>query len=50
MVKRGNHRVMITCTDKQIDQMEKLCSMYDMTFTQLLKMLVAKEASERKID
>ncbi len=47
MVKKGNSRVMITCTDKQLQQMDYLCSAYDMTYTQLIKFLVAKEAAER---
>lgn len=48
MVKAGSKRVMITCTPKTIELAQELQDIYDMTFTQLVKYLVAKEAAERK--
>ena len=48
MVKQGNKRVMITCTDKMLDNIEYLCELYDLSTSQLIKMLLSKEVVERK--
>lgn len=50
MVKAGNKRVMITCTEKMLDNIDYLCRLYDLNITQLIKLLVSKEAAERKRD
>lgn len=50
MVKVGNKRVMITCTEKMIDNIDYLCKLYDLNTTQLIKMLLSKEVVERKRD
>lgn len=50
MVKEENKRVMITCTPKMLQQLDMLCEIYDMSISQLLKMIVAEKAAERRMD
>ena len=50
MVKQGNKRVMITFTQKTQQKADKLLKVYDMTLSQLLKMLIDEKCQERKID
>lgn len=49
MVKKGSKRFMITCTPKTIQYSEVLQDYYDMTFSELIKLLVAKEIKERNL-
>lgn len=47
MVKKCNKRVMITVTPGTEEKCEELCQMYDMTITELFKMMVAVFHQER---
>lgn len=48
MVSKQNKRVFVTFTPKTEVLAKKLCEDYDMTLTELVKMLIAKESSERR--
>ena len=50
MVKEGNKRVMITCSQKTIKELGILSEFYDMTITELVKFMAHKECQERKLD
>ena len=47
MVKKENKRVMITMSPKTSDKVKELCNMYDMTVTELFKMMVGVFHQER---
>lgn len=49
MVKQTNKRIMITLPKKTLERLDKLCEIYDMTYTQLIKMVVMEKLEERKI-
>ena len=49
MIKKGSKRVMITCTERTLEGLEYLQDFYDITASELIKMLVAKEYQERKL-
>lgn len=50
MVKESNKRVMITLPKKTLLRLDKLCEIYDMTYSQFIKMVVMEKIQERKID
>ena len=47
MVKQENKRVMLTVSPVTGQKAEELCQLYDMTFTELFKMMVAVFHQER---
>ena len=48
MVKEGNKRVMLTFTPKTMSKAEELMQLYDMTLSQLVKMLISEKSGERR--
>ena len=50
MVRKDNKRVMITFTPKTQQKADRLIEIYDMTLSQLIKMLIDEKCQERKID
>lgn len=49
MVNENNKRVMITCSPKMLKNIQELQRYYDVSITQLIKLLVAKEVAEREL-
>lgn len=49
MVKKENRRVMLTLTPKSLSYLDKLMELYDMTASQVVKLLLNKEVQERRI-
>lgn len=49
MVKKDNKRVMLTLTPKSLSYLDKLMELYDMTASQVVKLLLNKEVQERRI-
>lgn len=47
MVRKDNKRVMITIQPNTLEKAQEICRIYDMTFTELFKMLVADFHQER---
>lgn len=47
MVRKDNKRVMITIQPNTLEKAQEICLIYDMTFTELFKMLVADFHQER---
>lgn len=40
MVKEGNKRVMVTISPSTLDKFDELCHAYDMTYSEMLKLMV----------